>query len=194
MEKTRRPTPREAKLFYASSGSAVRGFLKFNANIPPRWIKNAKASRKRLEPEIVRIFGDLKRLRKTRPNALVTINKSRKELKTALDLWETAYKNRGLDYHSVAACVAAPCIRNRECEYRVFRSEGPTTGFGDEWTTGSGAMHRRGFQTHSKLLLPYSGRSLSGDSLGLVLFSLGKSEAAPTIPPEKTKEAAIDFS
>jgi len=84
--------PREAKLFYASSGSAVRGFLKFNANIPPRWIKNARTSRKRLEPEVVRILGDLKRLRKTRPNALVTINKSRKELRTALDLWEIAYK------------------------------------------------------------------------------------------------------
>ena len=84
--------PREAKLFHASSGSVARGFLKFSANIPPRWIKNARASRKRLEPEVVRIFRDLKRLRKTRPNALVTIKKSRKELRTALDLWETAYK------------------------------------------------------------------------------------------------------
>jgi hypothetical protein len=84
--------PREAKLFYASSGSAVRGFLKFNANIPPRWIKNARASRKRLEPGVVRIFGELKRLRKTRPNALVTIKNARKELRTALDLWETAYR------------------------------------------------------------------------------------------------------
>ena len=44
------------------------------------------------EPEIVRIFRDLKRLRKTRPNALVTIKKTGKELRTALDLWETAYK------------------------------------------------------------------------------------------------------
>jgi hypothetical protein len=49
--------PRQARLFDASSGSVVRGFLKFSANIPPRWIKNARASRKRLEPEIVRIFG-----------------------------------------------------------------------------------------------------------------------------------------
>ena len=40
--------PREAKLFDSSSGSVVRGFLKFSANIPPRWIKNAKASRKRM--------------------------------------------------------------------------------------------------------------------------------------------------
>ena len=84
--------PREARLFDASSGSVVRGFLKFSANIPPGWIQNARASRKRLEPEIVRIFRDLKRLRKSRPNALVTINKSRKALRTALDLWDTAYK------------------------------------------------------------------------------------------------------
>jgi hypothetical protein len=39
--------PREAKLYASSSGSAVRGFLKFRANIPPRWIQNAKTSRKR---------------------------------------------------------------------------------------------------------------------------------------------------
>jgi hypothetical protein len=84
--------PREAKLFDASSGSAVRGFLKFNANIPPRWIKNARASRKRLEPEIVRIFGDLKRLQKARPNAHVTIKKTSKELRMALAQWETAYR------------------------------------------------------------------------------------------------------
>jgi hypothetical protein len=54
--------PREAKLFSSSSGSAVRGFLKFRANIPPRWIKNARTSRKRVEPEIVRGLGALKRL------------------------------------------------------------------------------------------------------------------------------------
>jgi hypothetical protein len=46
--------PREAKLYASSSGSVVRGFLKFRANIPPRWIRNARASRKRVEPEIVR--------------------------------------------------------------------------------------------------------------------------------------------
>ena len=83
--------PREAKLFDASSGSVVRGFLKFSANIPPRWIQNAKVSRKRLEPEIARAFGDLKRLRKTRPNARVTIETAVKELRTVLNNWETAY-------------------------------------------------------------------------------------------------------
>ena len=45
--------PREAKLFLASSGSTARGFLRFRANIPPRWIKNAQKSRKRIEPGIV---------------------------------------------------------------------------------------------------------------------------------------------
>ena len=45
--------PRKARLFASSSGSAARGFLKFRANIPPRWIKNAQNSRKRIEPEVV---------------------------------------------------------------------------------------------------------------------------------------------
>jgi hypothetical protein len=30
---------REARLFTSSAGSVVRGYLKFQANIPPRWIK-----------------------------------------------------------------------------------------------------------------------------------------------------------
>src|SRR4051794_5183389 len=84
--------PREAKLFDASSGSVVRGFLNFSANIPPRWIKNARASRKRLEPDIVQAFGGLKRLRKNRPNAHVTIKNAGKELRIALERWETAYR------------------------------------------------------------------------------------------------------
>ena len=52
--------PREAKLFSSSSGSVVRGFLKYRANIPPRWIRNARTSRKRIEPEIVQSLGSLK--------------------------------------------------------------------------------------------------------------------------------------
>jgi hypothetical protein len=32
--------PKEARLFTSSAGSAVRGYLKYRANIPPRWIKN----------------------------------------------------------------------------------------------------------------------------------------------------------
>jgi hypothetical protein len=37
----------------------VRGLLKFRANIPLRWIKKAKASRKLVELGIVRAFGPL---------------------------------------------------------------------------------------------------------------------------------------
>jgi len=29
--------PREARPFTSSAGSVVRGYLKFRANIPPRW-------------------------------------------------------------------------------------------------------------------------------------------------------------
>jgi len=83
--------PREAKLFSSSSGSAVRGFLKFRANIPPRWIKNARTSRKRVEPEIVRALGALKRLRKTRPGARVAMNRASKEVRAVLGRWELAY-------------------------------------------------------------------------------------------------------
>jgi hypothetical protein len=83
--------PREAKLFASSAGSAVRAFLKFRANIPPRWIKNARTSRKRVEPEIVRALGALKRLRKNRPNARVAIKMAAKNLRTVLNHWEMAY-------------------------------------------------------------------------------------------------------
>jgi hypothetical protein len=83
--------PREARLFSSSSGSAVRGFLKFRANIPPRWIGNARTSRKRVEPEIVRNLRTLKQLRKNRPHARVAIKDARKELKAVLQRWEVAY-------------------------------------------------------------------------------------------------------
>jgi hypothetical protein len=65
--------PREARLFTSSAGSAVRGYLKYRANIPPRWIKNARGSRKRIEPEIAEGFRSLKRLRIRRPRARVAI-------------------------------------------------------------------------------------------------------------------------
>jgi hypothetical protein len=83
--------PREARLFDSSSGSVSRGFLKFRANIPPRWIQNARASRKRVEPDVVRAFGALKRLTKSRPNARVSIKNAAKDLRTVLQRWETAY-------------------------------------------------------------------------------------------------------
>jgi hypothetical protein len=55
--------PREARLFTSSAGSVVRGYLKFRANIPPRWIENARGSRKRIEPDIAEGFRSLKCLR-----------------------------------------------------------------------------------------------------------------------------------
>lgn len=83
--------PREAKLFTASDGSAVRGFLKFRANIPPRWIGNARTSRKRVGPEIAAAFGSFVRLKKNRPRARVAIRNAEKELRAVLHRWEVAY-------------------------------------------------------------------------------------------------------
>jgi hypothetical protein len=76
--------PREAKLFLSSSGSAVRGFFKFRANIPPRWIKNAQKSRKRMEPEIVGALRSLKSIQRNRPRAQVALKIAKKECKTVL--------------------------------------------------------------------------------------------------------------
>jgi hypothetical protein len=83
--------PREAKLFVSSGGSAVRGFLKFRANIPPRWIRNARTSRKRMEPDVDTAFRSFMRLRKNRPRARVAIRNAEKELRAVLNRWETAY-------------------------------------------------------------------------------------------------------
>lgn len=83
--------PREAKLFTASAGSPVHGFLKLRANIPPRWIKNARNSRKRLEPEVLSALKKLVGLQKRRPGAKVAIREARKEFRDALKRWETAY-------------------------------------------------------------------------------------------------------
>ena len=84
--------PREARLFDSSSGSAVRGFLKLRANIPPRWIENARTSRKRFEPEIQKCLRNLIHLRKNRPGAKVLIRNVNKELKAVLKQWEMAYQ------------------------------------------------------------------------------------------------------
>ena len=84
--------PREARLFTSSAGSAVRGYLKFRANIPPRWIKNAQVSRKRIEPEIAEGFRSLTRLLIRRPRARAAIRNAHRELRSVLDRWETAYR------------------------------------------------------------------------------------------------------
>src|ERR1700746_4047884 len=84
--------PREARLFTSSAGSVVRGYLKFRANIPPRWIKNSRDSRKRMEPEIAEGFRSLKHLRIRRPRARVAIRNAQRDLRLVLDRWETAYR------------------------------------------------------------------------------------------------------
>jgi len=84
--------PREARLFTSSAGSVVRGYLKFRANIPPRWIKNARRSRKRIEPEIAEGFRSLIGLRIRRPRAKVAIWNAQRDLRSVLDRWETAYR------------------------------------------------------------------------------------------------------
>jgi hypothetical protein len=76
--------PREGRLFTSSAGSAVRGYLKYRANIPPRWVKNARGSRKRIEPEVAESFRSLKRLRIRRPRARVAIRNARQELRSVL--------------------------------------------------------------------------------------------------------------
>jgi len=83
--------PREAKLFLSSSGSAVRGFFKFRANIPPGWIGNAQKSRKRIEPEIVKALRSVKRIQRNRPRAQVALRNAKKQFRTVLSRWETAY-------------------------------------------------------------------------------------------------------
>jgi hypothetical protein len=84
--------PRQARLFTSSDGSVVRGYLKFRANIPPRWIRNAKVSRKRIEPEIAQGLRSLRRLRTDRPRARVAIRSAQRELRSVLERWEMAYR------------------------------------------------------------------------------------------------------
>jgi hypothetical protein len=83
---------REAKLFMSSKGSAVRGYLKFQGNISPNWIRHARTSRKAIEPQIVAALDTLKRLRTKRPRAYVAIQNARKEFRSVLDRWEIAYR------------------------------------------------------------------------------------------------------
>ena len=82
---------RQAKLFSSSGGSVVRGYLKFRSNITPRWIRNARTSRKHVEPEIVRAFRALSQLKKNRPRARIAIESAAKDLRAVLQRWETAY-------------------------------------------------------------------------------------------------------
>jgi hypothetical protein len=81
--------PREAKLVLSSAGSAARGFLRFRANIPPRWIKNAQKSRKRIEPEIVDALRSVKSIQRNRPPGHeLALKNASKQFKELLSRWE----------------------------------------------------------------------------------------------------------
>ncbi|HSL23226.1 MAG TPA: hypothetical protein VK886_16985 [Vicinamibacterales bacterium] len=84
--------PREAKLFEVSRGLPSRAFRKGVANVPPAWIKRARASRKNREPAVVRAMKKLYKLRVTRPHATATIKTAERELIAALKSWEIAYE------------------------------------------------------------------------------------------------------
>ena len=84
--------PREAQLFDACSGSPVKGFLKLRANIPPRWIDNARTSRKRIEPSIKKCLGKIRSLRKNHPRAKTAIKNTTKDLRDVLNKWELRYR------------------------------------------------------------------------------------------------------
>jgi hypothetical protein len=83
---------KRSKALHVKRRFRVRGYLKYRANIPPRWIKNARGSRKRIEPEIAEGFRSLKHLRIRRPRAKVAIRNAQRELRSVLDRWETAYR------------------------------------------------------------------------------------------------------
>jgi hypothetical protein len=85
---------REAKLFLSSSGSAARGFLRFRANIPPLWIKNAQKGRKRIEPEIVGALRSVRSIQRNRPGAQVALKNARSQFKAGSSRWKTAYTRK----------------------------------------------------------------------------------------------------
>jgi len=95
-EALRRPImPREAQLFDSCSGSAVKGFLKLQGNIPPRWIDNARTSRKTIEPSVEKYLRKLKSLRKKHPRAKSAIKSATKDLRHILNQWELRYRKEG---------------------------------------------------------------------------------------------------
>ena len=96
--------PREARFFKSCSGSPVRGFVKLHGNITPRWIANAHASRKRLEPAVTEGLRKLRLLRKNHPAAKVATWNAEKKLRTLLRLWETAYQKESF-YRGVRVLI-----------------------------------------------------------------------------------------
>jgi hypothetical protein len=96
--------PREAKLFESAKGSPVRALFKLQGNIPPNWIARARGSRKSLEPDLIASMKKLRKLRKTRPKALATINAADRELKALLKAWELAYRKESF-YNGLRALL-----------------------------------------------------------------------------------------
>ena len=84
--------PREAQLFDTCSGSAVKGFLKLQGNIPPHWIDRARTSRKKIEPSVEKCLRKLRILRKKRPRAKSAIKDATKDLRNILNQWELMYR------------------------------------------------------------------------------------------------------
>src|ERR1700730_6670405 len=112
--------PREVKLFLSSSGSAARGFLRFRANIPPRWIKNAQKPRKQIEPEIVDALRSVKSIQRNRPRAQVALKTAKKQIKAVLSRWETAYNKENF-YRGIASFLNFSAMAPRPCN-RKFTS------------------------------------------------------------------------
>jgi hypothetical protein len=96
--------PREAKLFESAKGSPSRALFTLRGNIPPNWIARARGSRKSLEPNLVLAMKKLRRLRKTRPKARMTIKSANRELKVLLKAWETAYRKESF-YNGLRALL-----------------------------------------------------------------------------------------
>ena len=96
--------PREAKLFESAKGLPSRALFTLRGNIPPSWISRARRSRKSLEPSIVLAMNKLRRLRKTRPKARMTIKSADRELKMLLKAWETSYRKEAF-YNGLRALL-----------------------------------------------------------------------------------------
>jgi hypothetical protein len=65
--------------------------LRFRANIPPRWIKNAQKSRMRIQPEIVDALRLVRSIQRNRPPPQVALKNASKQFRAALSRWDTAY-------------------------------------------------------------------------------------------------------
>jgi len=81
-----------SKAVYVQRGFCGSRLPEVSSEYSARWIKNARGSRKRIEPEISENFRSLKRLRIRRPRAKAAIRNAQRELRSVLGRWETAYR------------------------------------------------------------------------------------------------------